>query len=149
MTDEEVIKNYGNYSNIGFILKVDIEYPEELRDLHSDLPFLPERTKINKCNKLVCTLYDKKDNVVHIRNLKHALEHGLKLKKYCLLNDAIIFKSQQRLKSEAHNLCTEEVNKIALSSNDDKRLLAYDGVTACPYGYKYCKSMQNKDAKQM
>ena len=58
--DEEFIKTYDNHGDIGFILRVDIEYPEELHDLHNDLPFLPERMKINKCNKLVCTLYDKK-----------------------------------------------------------------------------------------
>ena len=42
--------------------------------------------------------------------------------KDCLLNDEIILKSEQRFKSEAHNIYTEEINKIALSSNDDKRL---------------------------
>ena len=49
--------------------------------MHSDLPFLLERMKINKRNKLVCNLYDKKDYIVHIRSLKQALNHGLKLKK--------------------------------------------------------------------
>ena len=58
--DEELKKNYDNDCDIGFILQVDVEYPKELHDLHSDLPFLPERMKINRCNKLVCTLYDKK-----------------------------------------------------------------------------------------
>ena len=48
--------------------------------MHSDLPFLPERMKINKCSKLVCNLYDKNNNV-HIRSLKQALDHGLILKK--------------------------------------------------------------------
>ena len=43
--------------------------------------FLPERMKINKCRKLVCNLYDKKNYVVHIRSLKQALNHGLILKK--------------------------------------------------------------------
>ena len=79
--DEKFIKNYDNDSDIGFILKVDIRYPEKLHDLHSDLPFLSERMKINKCNKLVCTLYDKNSHVVHLRNLKQVLEHGFKLKK--------------------------------------------------------------------
>ena len=58
--DEDFIKNYDENSNIGYFFKVDIEYPKELNDLHSDLPFLPERMKINKCSKLVCNLYDKK-----------------------------------------------------------------------------------------
>ena len=42
--------------------------------------------------------------------------------KDCLLNNEIILKSQQRFKSQAHNVYTERINKIALSSNDDKRL---------------------------
>ena len=41
----------------------------------------------------------------------------------------------------------KSTNKIALSSNDDKRLLAYDGVATYSYGYKHWESMQNKDAK--
>ena len=49
--------------------------------MHSDLPFLPERMKINKCNKLACNLHDKNNHVVHIRSLKQALCHGLILKK--------------------------------------------------------------------
>ena len=79
--DEKFVKNYDHDSDIGFILKVDIEYPEELHDLHSDHPFLPERMKINKCNKAVCTLYYKKNYFAHIKKIKQALEHGLKLEK--------------------------------------------------------------------
>ena len=54
--------------------------------------------------------------------------------KECLLNNEIILKSQQRFKSERHNVYTEDVNKIALSSNDAKRLQTYDRVTSYPYG---------------
>ena len=53
--------------------------------------------------------------------------------KDCLFNDKIILKSQQRFKSDCHNVYTEEVNKIALSSNDDKRLQTFDRVTTYPY----------------
>ena len=49
--------------------------------MHSDLPFLPERMKINKCNELVCNLHDKNNYVVYIRSLKQALNHGLIFKK--------------------------------------------------------------------
>ena len=45
--------------------------------MHSDLPFLPERMKINKCSKVACNLYDKNNYVVHIRSLKQALDQGL------------------------------------------------------------------------
>ena len=75
------LKNYDKDSDKGYILKVDVEHPENSHDLHRDLPLLPERMKIDKCNKLVCNLYDKKDYVVHIRSLKQVLNHGLILKK--------------------------------------------------------------------
>ena len=58
--DEDFIKSYDENGDLGFFLNADIKYPKELHDLHSDLPFLPERMKINKCNKLACNLYDKK-----------------------------------------------------------------------------------------
>ena len=50
--------------------------------------------------------------------------------KDCLFNNKIILKSQQRFKSEHHNVFTIETNKIALSNTDDKRLQTFDGVTA-------------------
>ena len=65
----------------GYILEVDVTYPKNLHDLHSDLLFFPESVNIDKYNKLVCNLYDKKNYVVHIRSLKQALNHGLILKK--------------------------------------------------------------------
>ena len=80
--DEDFINNYDEDSDKGYIFDADIEYPRELHDLHSDLQFLPERMKVNKCNKLVCNLYSKNDYVIHIRSLKQALNHGLILKKF-------------------------------------------------------------------
>ena len=59
-----------------------------------------------------------------------------------MLNSDIILKSQQRFKSERHYVYTEETNKIALSSNDDKRLQTFDRITSYPYGAgagKVCK----------
>ena len=60
---------------------MDVKHPKRLHELHSDLPFLFERMKIDKCNKLVCDLFNKKKYVTHINSLKQALNHGLKLKK--------------------------------------------------------------------
>ena len=54
--DEKFIKNYDENSDEGYILEVDVEYPKNLHKLHSDLPFVLERMKINKCTKLVCTI---------------------------------------------------------------------------------------------
>ena len=55
----------------------------------------------------------------------------------------IILKSQQRFKHEAHNVYTEDINKIALSSNDDKKFQTLDRITSYPYGTsvgKLCKT---------
>ena len=60
-----------------------------------------------------------------------------------MLNIEIILKSQQRLKSERHNVYTEEINKIALSSSYDKRLQTFNRITSYPYGTsagKVCKT---------
>ena len=59
--NEEFIKDYDENSDKGYIYEVDVKYPRKLHDLHSDLPFLPKRMKIDKCKKLVCNLHNKKD----------------------------------------------------------------------------------------
>ena len=78
---KDFIKNYDEDRDKGYILEVDVKYPNKLHDLHSNLPFSPKRMKIDKCKKLVCSLYNKRKYVVHIRSLKQALNHGLILKK--------------------------------------------------------------------
>ena len=52
--------------------------------------------------------------------------------KKCILNSEVILKSQQRFRSKGHDVYTENINKIALSSNDDKRLTASDKITSYP-----------------
>ena len=57
-------------------------------------------------------------------------------------NDEILLQSQQRFKSDHHEVYTEEINKVALSSNDDKRLQTFDKITIYPYGtnaFKVCE----------
>ena len=68
---------------------------------------------------------------------KCVIKRELKFNNYedCLLNDKVVLKSQQRFKSERHNVYTENVNKITLSSNHDKRLITLDKITSYPYGY--------------
>ena len=77
--DENFVKSYNKNSGKGYVLKVDIDYPSELQNLHCNLPFLPERMVVNNTKNLICNLQDKKDYVVHINVLKQALDHGLKL----------------------------------------------------------------------
>ena len=79
--NEKIIKSYNENSDKGYFLEADVKYPKNLHELHSDLPFLPERKKIEEVKKLVCTVRDKENHVVHIRALKQALNHGLILKK--------------------------------------------------------------------
>ena len=78
--NEEFIKNYNENDNKGYIFQVDVRYLKRTHDLHSDLPFLPERMEINKCKKLICNLSSKIKYVIHVNSLKEALNHGLKLK---------------------------------------------------------------------
>ena len=71
-------------------------------------------------------------------------KRGVMFKNYkdCKFNNKTILKSQQRFKSDYHNVFTEQINKIALSSNDEKRLLTFDKITTYPYGtnaFKACK----------
>ena len=59
--NEMFIKNYNENSDIGYFLGVDIDYLKELFNLHKDLPFLPERKKVNKVEKLICGIKTKKN----------------------------------------------------------------------------------------
>ena len=64
--DEKFILNYDENSDKGYIFEVDVEYSKNIFMLHSDLAFLPERMKINKCTKLTCTIQNKKNYVIHM-----------------------------------------------------------------------------------
>ena len=55
--------------------------------------------------------------------------------KNCLFDNGKVLRSQQRFKSENHSVYTEIINKIALSCNDDKRIVPVDGIESYPYGY--------------
>ena len=60
---------------------VDVQYLEKLHKVHNDSPFSPERLNIEKFEKLIANLYDKTKYVMHIRNIKQALNYELVLKK--------------------------------------------------------------------
>ena len=66
------IKNYNENSDKGYFLETDVDYPKKLFNLHKDLPFLPERKKVNKVKKLICNIEDKEKYVAHIKVLKQA-----------------------------------------------------------------------------
>jgi len=70
-------------SPIGYILEVDLEYPQYLHDVYADLPFCLIRDKPpgKRENKLLAMLYDKKCYVIHYRNLQQCTRHGLRITK--------------------------------------------------------------------
>ena len=75
--NEDFIKDYGENSDEEYFLEVDVEYPKNLLNFRGDLTFSPERNKIKKCDKLVCSTHDKEKFVLHIRVLKQTLNHRL------------------------------------------------------------------------
>ena len=93
------LEKYGADSNKGLIYEVDLEYPQEIHDLHNDYPLAPEKVKVSKnmlsgyckkiaekynisislVSKLIPTLRDKKEYISHYRNLQLYLDLGLKI----------------------------------------------------------------------
>ena len=76
---------------------------------------------------------------------KCIVKREITYKKYvdALFKDKSLIKLQQRFRSDHHKVYTEEVNKIALSSNDDKRIQTFDKITTYPYGtntFMVCES---------
>ena len=111
--NESFIKNYDETSDIGYFLEVDIDYSKKLFNLHKDLPFLPESKKVNNVEKLICDIEDKKKYVIHIRALKQALNHGLRLKK---VHKIIQFKQKAWLK--VHIDMNPEFRKNAINESE-------------------------------
>ena len=74
--NKNLIKNYIKESDERYFLEIDVQYPKKLHELHDDLPFLPEKMKIEKVVKLVTNLHDKTEYVLQIRNLKQAFDFG-------------------------------------------------------------------------
>ena len=106
------------------ILEVDLEYPKELHDLHNDYPLAPEQIKVNKTKKLIPNLWDKKNYVIHYKNLKQCLKLGLKisnihrgikfkesqwLKKYIALNTGLRTKARNEFEKDFFKLMNNSV----------------------------------------
>ena len=81
-------------------------------------------------------LDDGSDNTKAKGTKKRVIKQKLMFENYkdCFFNNKTVHRSQERFKSYYHDVHTEEVNKIALSGNDDKRLQTSDRITTYPYG---------------
>ena len=114
---------------------------------------MPQGQEIKSCTG---TLYPTQGGIglIHDDNEKKkskgtkkcVIKRELMFKSYvdCLFNDKIILKSQQRFKSDCHNVYTEEINTVALSSNDVKRLQTFDKITTHPHGTNTFKVCENE-----
>lgn len=122
----DFIMNLSDDSGIGYILEVDLHYPEYLHSEHSDFPFCAERQqlpkqafeilngKASKIPKLLLTLFDKEKYVVHYKMLKLALRHGLILKKIHRIlkfNQSLWLKSYIDLNTELRTKADNDFEK--------------------------------------
>ena len=127
--NDELLKKYDENSDIGYIFEVDVEYPKHIRMLHKNLPFLPEKRKINKSTKLICNVQDKKNYVVHIVALKQALNRRLKLAK---IHKIIQFDQEAwlksyidlntRLRKDAKNIFQNYFFKLMINAHSGKTM---------------------------
>ena len=75
-----MVRNSNN-CGVGYVLEVDVKYPKELHDPHNDLPFMCEKIRVSRVEKLVPNLHDERKYVIHVKALKQALDHGLVLER--------------------------------------------------------------------
>ena len=121
--NETFIKSYNENSDVGYFLEVDIEYPKQLRSFHKDLIFLPKRKKLEKVEKLMCSIEEKEKYVIHIRALKIALDYRLVLKgvhRVIKFNEEAWLKPyidmNTKLRTEAKNEFEKDFSKLMNNS---------------------------------
>ena len=140
---------------IGFLVEVDLEYPDELHDKHADYPLVPDKEAIDplemsdfqtslkntlkltvsKTKKLRPTFHPKKNYVVHYRNLKFYVNNGIKITKF---HQAVKFRSSKWLSSYIA-LNTQKQQKASMKFDQD----FYKLMSNSTFG-KFCESLRNR-----
>ncbi|KAJ8911232.1 hypothetical protein NQ315_012219 [Exocentrus adspersus] len=143
--NESDIKNFdvmevSDESRYGFILEVDVDYPEELHDKHTDLPFLAENivppNSKSKLKKLIPNLYNKRNYVIHYKTLQQAIKNGLILKK---IHRVLKFEQSRWLKQYI-DLNTQMRNRASNKFEKDFYKLMNNSV--------FGKTMENVDNRK-
>lgn len=117
----ERISDLKDDAEIGYIFDVDLDYPQHLHNKHRDYPFCPENRIVpgtQKEKKLLLTLFDKKNYVIHMRMLKLALKQGLVLKKNPSCSEirpGIISEAIRRIKHSIANRGNERIRKKSIN----------------------------------
>ncbi|GFY43965.1 uncharacterized protein TNIN_420461 [Trichonephila inaurata madagascariensis] len=114
LTEQDIL-NLSDESDVGYILEVNLEYPSDLHDKHSDFPLAPENKPPRNCKepRLLSTLEPKTKYVLHYSNLKLYLKLG----------------------SKFHSIHSIKQNKLAQSYKDDKRFINDAGITTLAHGH--------------
>ena len=129
--DRGIIDTYQSTDNTGYVLEVDLEYPDEIHDAHNDYPLAPEHQVINGYRKLAPNLNDKKNYILHIDNLQYYLQKGLKLIK---IHRVASFRQEAWLKSYI-----EKNSKLRQAAKNDFEKDYYKLLNNAFYG----KTMEN------
>ena len=106
---EDFIKNYDENSNKGYFLEVDIDHPKKLFNIHKDLQFLTQIKKIEKVEKLICSIENKRKICYSHRSFKRIIKSWVKTK-----NRVIKFKQKAWLK--VYNDMNTELRKMNLKN---------------------------------
>ena len=132
LTEEEINEMMEDHTKIeSFTLKVDLEYPEELHDLHNDYPLAVESVKVDGVKKLIPNLHDKINYTAYYGLLRFFLKHGMILKK---IHKGISYVEKDFMKEFID--INAEARKVA---KDDFEKDSYKGMSNSVFG----KTMEN------
>ncbi|XP_066588118.1 uncharacterized protein [Prorops nasuta] len=135
------VNNIDTNITLGYILEIDLKYPQSIHNSHIDLPFCSthDLSPVNSKHKLLTTLYDKKRYVIHIRMLKTCLKHGLQLDK---IHRILQFKQKEWLR-----VCIELNTELRVKANNDFEKNLYKLMNNAVFGKTMVNVRNHVDVK--